>query len=58
MKCDLVAAADDMAFRGTASVDVRALELGVMTIDLQLTHTKTAKHRWRRAMVPDAFSIQ
>lgn len=62
MKCELVAAADDMAFRGSASVDVRALELGVMTIDLQLTHTKTAKHRWRRAMVevvlPDAFSIQ
>jgi hypothetical protein len=62
IKCELVASPDDGTFHGSASVDVRALELGVMTVDLDLTNTKTAKHRYRRAMVevalPDTFTLQ
>ncbi len=61
-KCELVASPDDATYTGSASVDVRALELGVMTIDLELIHAKTHEHRSRQQVVevvlPETFTIQ
>lgn len=61
-KCELVATPDDATYTGSASVDVRALELGVMTIDLELIHAQTSDHRTKRQVIevipPETFTIQ
>jgi hypothetical protein len=60
IKCELTAP-DDATYNGSAAIDVRALEVGLLVVELELINAKTLEHRTTTSAVdvvaPDSFRL-